>query len=99
FKQPSPPLSDAERDVADAVRLALSGDAGQRALLAWHLGWEAPRQVSSESWIAPVLAELLDDPYAAVRCIAERSLKALSKNLVPKDYDFALEPDQRPSSR
>ena len=46
-----------------------------------------------------MLAELLDDPYAAVRCIAERSLRASSPNLVPAGYDFALEPDQRASIR
>jgi len=55
----------------------LRGDAGQRALAAWHLGWEPARQVSGESWQAPVLAQLLADPYSAVRYIAGRSLRQL----------------------
>jgi predicted CXXCH cytochrome family protein len=95
FGQPAPSLSAIETNVADGLRLALSGDAGQRALLAWHLGWEPARQASAgPSWIPPVLAQLLDDPYAAVRCIAARSLKATSE-FVPPDYAFAQEPFRR----
>jgi len=47
-------------------------------------------------WIAPVLGQLLDDPYAAVRCVAERSLKRLAPGLIPADYDYTAAPDSRP---
>lgn len=90
----TPQLGEEERGISDAVRLGLAGDAGQRALVAWHLGWAPAREVSSGSWMAPVLAQLLDDPYAAVRCIAERSLKQFT-DLVPPDYDYSHEPEAR----
>jgi predicted CXXCH cytochrome family protein len=53
--------------------LALAGDAPQRAIVAWHLGWPPALQATRASWVAPVLAELAADPYAAVRHIAEHS--------------------------
>jgi predicted CXXCH cytochrome family protein len=96
FGQPMPKLSADETAVADAVRLALTGDAGQRALLAWHFSWDPAVQVAGKSWIPPILAGLLEDPYAAVRCVAERSLRQVS-NLVPADYDFTVAPESRSS--
>ncbi len=94
YGQPVPELDVTQRTVADSVRLVLSGDAGQRALVAWHLGWPAAREASGSAWIPPVLGILLDDSYAAIRCVAERSLKATS-DLVPLDYDYVIEPDER----
>ncbi|MBI4324008.1 MAG: C cytochrome precursor, partial [Chloroflexi bacterium] len=96
YGHPRSDLSGDETEISDAVRLALSGDAGQRALLAWHFGWEPALLASGKSWIPPVLAQLLDDPYAAVRCMAERSLRQV-ENLVPAGYDYALSPENRPS--
>lgn len=95
YGQPAPELSPDETNVADAVRLALAGDAGQRALVAWHLGWEPAVRVSGQAWIPAILGHLLDDPYAAVRAVAERSLRGVS-NLVPADYDFTVSPGSRP---
>ena len=96
FKQPAPTLADKDRDVADAVQLALKGDAGHRVLIAWHFGWAPARHASGENWIPPVLAQLMDDPYDAVRCVAERSLRATSR-LIPNDYDFTARPEARPA--
>jgi len=93
--EPAPGLSAIETNLADSVRLALSGDAGQRVLLAWHFGWEPALKVSGKSWGVPVLAELLDDPYAAVRCVAERSLTRVAPSLVPAGYDFTISPELR----
>src|SRR5439155_2654029 len=73
YRHPIPSFAEDQTEVAEAVRLALAGDAGQRVLVAWHLGWEPAWQAGGKSWIPPVLAQLLDDPYAAVRCVAERS--------------------------
>ena len=92
-----PDLSEDQTAVADAVRLALAGDAGQRVLVAWHLSWEPALQVSGRSWVPPVLAQLLDDPYAAVRCVAERSVKQIAPTLLPGGYDYTVSPDSRPS--
>jgi predicted CXXCH cytochrome family protein len=96
YRQPLPDLSKDQTEVGDAVRLALTGDAGQRVLIAWHLGWEPALQSSGRMWIAPMLGQLLDDPYAAVRCVAERSLKRLAPSLIPADYDYTAAPDSRP---
>ena len=72
----SPP-SDESSDVALSLEMALSGDAGQRALIAWHMGWEPAREASSERWLPPFLSMLMDDDYDAIRFIAHRSLKQI----------------------
>lgn len=98
YRQPVPKLPEHSTEVANAVRLALSGDAGQRVLIAWHLSWPPALQTSGTNWIAPVLGQLLDDSYAAVRCVAERSLRAIS-NLTPPGYDYVADPRTRNSVR
>ncbi len=91
YRQPLPALLPSQSSVAEGVRLALAGDAGQRVLLAWHFGWEPALAVSGREWTLPVLGELMDDPYAAVRCVAERSLRGQQTKSMP-GYDFTLEP-------
>ena len=86
-QQPAPELSDDERNVAGSLLRALSGDANQRALIAWHMGWEPARAASGETWLAPTLAHLLNDPYSAVRYIAHRSLRKVS-GFEDFPYDF-----------
>ena len=70
-----PELSDDEQTIAGSVLWLLRGDAGQRALMAWSFGWDDARTTSGTEWMAPLLAQLLEDPYLAVRLIAHRSLK------------------------
>ena len=102
YRQPVPDLEPDAVTVAESVRLALSGDASQRALAAWHFGWEPARKASgastAPSWLEPVLGQLLDDPYAAVRCLAERSLRKAGLP-VPAGYDYTVAPETRPSAR
>ena len=70
------PVPDGVRDdVAASVIWALEGDAGQRALMAWSFGWKPARDVSGSEWMVPLLGQLVDDPYDAVRFIAARSLR------------------------
>jgi hypothetical protein len=77
YRQPIPSIeSDFEKTPASVVWL-LRGDAGQRALMAWHMGWTPARQASGTNWLAPYLLETLDDPYSAVRYIGQRSLKSM----------------------
>lgn len=95
YGQPIPPNLRQEHNVAESVRLALSGDAGQRALAAWHLGWEPAVKTSGAAWIPPILGVLLDDDYAAIRCIAGRSIDRVAPGLAP-GYRFEEEPDARP---
>jgi len=74
---PKPQLSKDEQEIAASVLWLLSGDAGQRALMAWSYGWEPAKQASGDNWQAPYLAQLLEDPYHAIRFMAHRSLRDL----------------------
>ncbi len=75
YRQPETALDETRRTISDAVLLTLKGDAGQRALIAWHMGWEPAKKTSGADWLPPYLAQLLEDPYSAVRYIAGRSLR------------------------
>ena len=77
YDQPRPKLDGEQRTVAASVRWALRGDAAQRAIVAWHMGWPAAQQASGREWLAPYLAVLLADPYLAVRRVAQRSIETL----------------------
>ena len=93
-----PPMSREERTIAASVLWLLRGDANQRALVSWALGWEAARKASGSEWMAPFLAQLLEDPYDAVRFIAYRSLRTLP-HFRDFDYDFVGEADKRSAAR
>ena len=60
----------------------------------WSLGWEPARAVSDSGWIAPYLAQLLEDPYDAVRFIAYRSLRKLP-GFGDFQYDYVASPQRR----
>jgi hypothetical protein len=94
YDVPRPKLSADEQQIAATVLWALSGDAGQRALMAWSFGWEEGLAVSGNHWQAPYLAQLLEDRYDAVRFIAERSLRRLP-GFHEFEYDFVGPPEQR----
>jgi len=55
----------------------VAGDAGQRALIAWGMGWEPAQKTSGRDWLYPFLTYGLLDPYAAVRFDAWKSLQTL----------------------
>ena len=94
----TPPLEDADRTVAAGARWLLEGDAGQRALMAWSFGWADAREAADETWFAPFLAVLLEDPYAVVRYIADRSLRQLP-GFDDFTYDFLAAPPERAQAR
>jgi hypothetical protein len=71
----SPQLSKDQETIAASVLWTLKGDAGQRALMAWSMGWPAAREVSGSDWMTPYLGHLMSDPYRAVSIIAYRSLR------------------------
>ncbi len=86
FNIPSPSLTEDERKFAAGVLWATRGDASQRALTAWHMGWNPAQIASGKNWQAPILGKLLNDPYDAVRFMAHRSLKN-----VPGFTDFPFD--------
>jgi hypothetical protein len=71
------PLSDEDRQISAAVRWLLAGDAAQRAIAAWHFGWQPAQEASPGQWEAAILAYALDDPYPAIRFVARSSLRKL----------------------
>ena len=82
-----PTLEPDQREIAASVLWALRGDAGQRALAAWSMGWPPALETSGNAWVAPYLAVLMDDPYDAVRLIARKSFRRL-----PGHNQFELDP-------
>jgi hypothetical protein len=83
YNQPVPELSEDDRTIAAAVQWILKGDAGQRALVAWGMGWESAQKVSGRDWLYPYLIYAMTDSYAAVRFDAWKSLRTL-----PGFFDF-----------
>ncbi|MCA9695270.1 MAG: hypothetical protein KC636_37170 [Myxococcales bacterium] len=87
YGQATPKLTAEHRQVSEALALLLRGDAGQRALIAWAMGWGPAREASDLRWMAPYLTFTLNDPYDAVRIVGYRALKTL-----PGFTDFAFDP-------
>ena len=77
YDQPTPALSWDDQTIAAAVQWIVKGDAGQRALIAWGMGWPSAQEVAGRSWLYPYLIYSLSDPYAAVRFDAWKSLQTL----------------------
>jgi hypothetical protein len=93
FGIPAPDLGQAQQRVAGSALWSLAGEAGQRALMAWHLGWAPAIAASGAAWVPLYLAELLRDPYPAVRSAALRSLSRFEGYA-----DLALDPYASPAS-
>jgi hypothetical protein len=87
-------LTPDEQQISAAILWALTGDAGQRAIVAQAMGWKPAQDASGTAWMPPVLAQLLDDPYDAVRFIGSRSLKTLPA-FASLRYDFIAPPAER----
>jgi len=87
-------LTDEQKSVSAAILWILKGDAGQRAIAAWHLGWGPARLASGVEWMAPYISELLNDPYSAVRYIAARSLREFTEYR-DFSYDYVANEDTR----
>lgn len=78
YDEGSPRIPAAHDGVAAAVVWTLSGDAGQRALLAYAMGRDEARAATGRTtWFLPLLAQLLEDPYDAVRFRAQATLDEL----------------------
>jgi hypothetical protein len=87
YGTPKMALTDEQSSTAAALLWLLRGDAGQRAIAAQAMGADAAQRASGTDWMAPFLAQLLDDPYDAVRLIAGRSLRTLP-GFAGLAYDF-----------
>ncbi len=85
YSQPRPTLNREQTEVAASVLWLLRGDAGQRALAAWSLGWDSAREASGTGWLPPFLGQLMLDPYDTVRFIAHKGLR---KNPGFEDFEW-----------
>ena len=94
YGAPQPELSEEVRTVAAALLWVMKGDAGERALAAWNFGWQPAQEASGTSWMVPHLADLLNDPYEAVRSIAYDSLRRIP-GYVDVEYDYLGDQNQR----
>jgi Doubled CXXCH motif (Paired_CXXCH_1)/Cytochrome c554 and c-prime len=92
YNQPVPPLSPDDQTIAAAVEWIVKGDAGQRALIAWGMGWEPAQKASGSAWLYPYLIYIMSDPYAAIRFEAWKSLQTLPGF---SDFSFAYTADDR----
>ncbi len=91
---PAPGTDDGQGPTPAGASWMLRGDAGIRAIAAWHAGRPEAQQASPGMSLQQVLTPLLDDPYDAVRFVAARSLRTLP-GLADVDYDFLDPPSQR----
>jgi DNA-binding LytR/AlgR family response regulator len=94
-QEPSTQSAPAAPARGSAAALAiLTGDAATRVVVAAQLGWEPAQRASGSGWQAQLLVAALDDPYAAVRFVAARSLRSLP-GFAELDYDYVAQPSQR----
>jgi hypothetical protein len=98
YGQPAPALPEDERRYSAMLLQLFKGEAGQRALAAWSFGWPPAQEASGRGWLAPYLAHLLEDPYAAVRYVAARSLRTLPE-YARVEYDFLGPPEAWAAAR
>ena len=81
------PLTHDQKNISAWILWLLKGHAAQRAIAAWHGGWEPAKVASGNSWLPPYLIKLLNDPYGVVRYIAYKSLKS-QESYVNFEYDY-----------
>ncbi len=68
-------------EIPAGVHWMLRGDATQRTLAAWHMGWGPAREAVDVAALRPALESLLEDPYAAVRQVALTSLRNIDPSV------------------
>ncbi|MEO6875788.1 MAG: multiheme c-type cytochrome [Opitutaceae bacterium] len=89
YGQKAPELSTDDHRLSAGVQWLLKGDAEQRMLVAWSMGWEPAQKASGREWLYPYLAFELNDPYAAVRFAAWKSLQTLP-GFSGYDFDYTV---------
>eukprot|EP00913_Durusdinium_trenchii_P028512 g26740.t1 len=95
YNQPEVTLGEDDRTVAASLLWMLKGDAAERAIAVWNVGWKPAREAGGGDWVIPYVAELLDDPYAAIRFMAARTLENSGVKLDPKFTFIGPRADRR----
>jgi hypothetical protein len=94
YGAPEAELDAEQQQVSATVGWMIKGNAIQRAIAAWHMGWEPARRATGSGFQAAVLAEMLDDPYSQVRFVAGQALKR-QPGLERLEYDFTAPREAR----
>lgn len=87
YGQPQVALTEDQRKIAAAVLWATTGDAAQRAVATWAMGWAPGHTAAGRQWKGAYLANALGDPYAVIRQVAYNSLRQLG-GYEDLDYDY-----------
>lgn len=77
YGQRQPVLASNDHELATGAKWILQGDARQRAVVAYNMGWGPAQQAARLDWFYPYLIFELNDPYSAVRFGAWKSLQTL----------------------
>lgn len=77
YGQPQPKLAPDDHELATGAKWILQGDARQRAVVAYNMGWGPAQRAAKLDWFYPYLIFELNDPYSAVRFGAWKSLQTL----------------------
>ena len=76
YDHPPAKLEPEQREVAASVRWILGGNGVQRAISAWHMGWEPAIEASGQNWQLPLLNIVRTDDFSVNRFVAQRAMKA-----------------------
>ncbi len=98
YGAPAVELEATHREVSASLVWLIKGDAAQRVLMAWSMGWSEARRASGGAWMVPFLIDALDDSYDAIRLVAERSLRKHPGFEELGGYDFMAESKVRRAS-
>ena len=98
YNRPAVQFNDDDSTAAASLRWLLEGDAAQRVIVAWAMGWKPALEASGDDWEAPFLARTLQDPYSAVRFVAWQSLKKLP-GYAGFEFDFIADEATREESQ
>lgn len=89
-------------EVAASIVWLLQGDAAQRTILAWHMGWPETFKTSRTGWRLPLLVQLLNDEYSATRFVSAYAISQLDiigSILEDSKYHFIAPATERRSSQ
>ena len=80
-------LTTEQRELSAALLWLLKGDAAQRVICGLALWLASGTAASGQDWLAPFVAQLLQDPYGVVRYVARDALRRLP-GFEEFEYDF-----------
>ncbi len=99
YGAPAADLPQEHRELSAGVLWTLKGNAAQRIITAWHMGWAPAQRAAGTDWSPPYLAELMRDENAAIRYVASRALFRVP-GYEDFDYDYVAHyragPDEDP---